>query len=190
MASVPFERNGSQGLIGNRGVPVQAKLHDLLFPVWHSGLAGKAVWPTAGWCHLRPNCSRRLHHSHWRQGIHAQAEGATGCLMPWLRPHLWYLDSFVLSIFNLSGGTAQSGRSHCSIQAEPLLNFAGRADFAERRTHETYLAFYKMIYCPSAVLTNITSKVMQTRTGRSSGTFYNVPLLKGNIFGLTFILLK
>jgi len=40
----------------------------------------------------------------------------------------------VLSIFNLSGGTAQSGRSHCSIQAEPLLNFAGRADFAERRT--------------------------------------------------------
>lgn len=41
----------------------------------------------------------------------------------------------MLSIFNLSGGTAQSGRSHCSIQAEPLLNFAGRADFAERRTH-------------------------------------------------------
>jgi len=41
----------------------------------------------------------------------------------------------VLSIFNLSGGTAQSGRSHCSIQAEPLLNFAGRADFAERCTH-------------------------------------------------------
>ena len=40
----------------------------------------------------------------------------------------------MLSIFNLSGGTAQSGRSHCSIQAEPLLNFAGRADFAERRT--------------------------------------------------------
>ena len=42
----------------------------------------------------------------------------------------------MLSIFNLSGGTAQSGRSHCSIQAEPLLNFAGRADFAERRTQE------------------------------------------------------
>ena len=41
----------------------------------------------------------------------------------------------MLSIFNLSGGTAQSGRSHCSIQAEPLLNFAGRADFAERCTH-------------------------------------------------------
>lgn len=40
----------------------------------------------------------------------------------------------MLSIFNLSGGTAQSGRSHCSIQAEPLLNFAGRADFAERCT--------------------------------------------------------
>lgn len=44
----------------------------------------------------------------------------------------------MLSIFNLSGGTAQSGRSHCSIQAEPLLNFAGRADFAERRTHLDY----------------------------------------------------
>lgn len=44
----------------------------------------------------------------------------------------------MLSIFNLSGGTAQSGRSHCSIQAEPLLNFAGRADFAERRTHYFY----------------------------------------------------
>ena len=29
----PFEGDGSQGLIGNRGVPVQAKLHDLLFPV-------------------------------------------------------------------------------------------------------------------------------------------------------------
>ena len=43
----------------------------------------------------------------------------------------------MLSIFNLSGGTAQSGRSHCSIQAEPLLNFAGRADFAERCTHFT-----------------------------------------------------
>ena len=42
----------------------------------------------------------------------------------------------MLSIFNLSGGTAQSGRSHCSIQAEPLLNFAGRADFAERCTHQ------------------------------------------------------
>ena len=41
----------------------------------------------------------------------------------------------MLSIFNLSGGTAQSGRSHCSIQAEPLLNFAGRTDFAERCTH-------------------------------------------------------
>ena len=41
----------------------------------------------------------------------------------------------MLSIFNLSGGTAQSGRSHCSIQAEPLLNFAGRGDFAERCTH-------------------------------------------------------
>lgn len=41
----------------------------------------------------------------------------------------------MLSVFNLSGGTAQSGRSHCSIQAEPLLNFAGRADFAERCTH-------------------------------------------------------
>ena len=41
----------------------------------------------------------------------------------------------MLSIFNLSGGTAQSGRSRCSIQAEPLLNFAGRADFAERCTH-------------------------------------------------------
>lgn len=39
------------------------------------------------------------------------------------------------SIFNLSGGTAQSGRSHCSIQAEPLHNFAGRAVFAERCTH-------------------------------------------------------
>ena len=45
----------------------------------------------------------------------------------------------MLSIFNLSGGTAQSGRSHCSIQAEPLLNFAGRADFAERRTHLDHL---------------------------------------------------
>ena len=33
LSSVPFERNGSQGLIGNRGVPVQAKLHDFLFPV-------------------------------------------------------------------------------------------------------------------------------------------------------------
>lgn len=44
----------------------------------------------------------------------------------------------MLSIFNLSGGTAQSGRSHCSIQAEPLLNFAGRADFTERCTHEGY----------------------------------------------------
>ena len=42
----------------------------------------------------------------------------------------------MLSIFNLSGGTAQSGRSHCSIQAEPLLNFAGRADFAERCTQK------------------------------------------------------
>ena len=42
----------------------------------------------------------------------------------------------MLPIFNLSGGTAQSGRSHCSIYAEPLLNFAGRADFAERRTHK------------------------------------------------------
>ena len=40
----------------------------------------------------------------------------------------------MLSIFNLNGETAQSGRSHCSIQAEPLLNFAGRADFAERCT--------------------------------------------------------
>ena len=40
----------------------------------------------------------------------------------------------MLSIFNLSGGTAQSGRSRCSIQAELLLNFAGRADFAERCT--------------------------------------------------------
>ena len=47
----------------------------------------------------------------------------------------------MLSIFNLSGGTAQSGRSHCSIQAEPLLNFAGRADFAERRT-QPYLVRY------------------------------------------------
>ena len=44
----------------------------------------------------------------------------------------------MLSIFNLSGGTAQSGRSHCSIQAEPLLNFAGRGDFAERRTQVEY----------------------------------------------------
>ena len=40
-----------------------------------------------------------------------------------------------LSIFNLSGGTAQSVRSHCSISAEPLLNPAGRGDFGERRTH-------------------------------------------------------
>ena len=40
----------------------------------------------------------------------------------------------VLFIFNLSGGAAQSGRSHCSIQAEPLLNFAGRGDFAQRCT--------------------------------------------------------
>ena len=48
----------------------------------------------------------------------------------------------MLSIFNLSGGTAQSGRSHCSIQAEPLLNFAGRTDFAERCTHfQETLAF-------------------------------------------------
>ena len=52
----------------------------------------------------------------------------------WLRPYLWYLDSFVLSIFNLSGGSAWSGRFYCSIYAEPLLNFAGRGDFAERRT--------------------------------------------------------
>ena len=42
----------------------------------------------------------------------------------------------MLSIFNLSGGTAQSGRSHCSIQAEPLLNFAGRGDFAQRCTQK------------------------------------------------------
>ena len=54
---------------------------------------------------------------------------------PKFRPYLWYPDSFVLSIFNLSGGTAQSGRSHCSIWAESLLNFAGRGDFAQRRTH-------------------------------------------------------
>ena len=46
----------------------------------------------------------------------------------------------MLSIFNLSGGTAQSGRSQCSIQAAPLLNFAGRADFAERRTQEATVA--------------------------------------------------
>ena len=45
-----------------------------------------------------------------------------------------YLDSFVLSIFNLSGGTAQSGRFHCLIKTEPLLNFAGRADFSQWRT--------------------------------------------------------
>ena len=52
----------------------------------------------------------------------------------------------MLSIFNLSGGTAQSGRSHCSIQAEPLLNFAGRADFAERRTQpETKSAIEQVI---------------------------------------------
>lgn len=51
----------------------------------------------------------------------------------------------MLSIFNLSGGTAQSGRSHCSIQAEPLLNFAGRADFAERRTHADRGKLFKII---------------------------------------------
>mgnify|MGYP001513166776 FL=1 len=33
LPGIPFERNGSQRLIGNRGVPVQAKLHDLLLPV-------------------------------------------------------------------------------------------------------------------------------------------------------------
>ncbi|MDO5305224.1 MAG: hypothetical protein Q4E87_06585, partial [bacterium] len=42
----------------------------------------------------------------------------------------------------LSGGTAQSGRSHCSIQAESLLNFAGRADFAERCTHLAVLTSF------------------------------------------------
>lgn len=52
----------------------------------------------------------------------------------------------MLSIFNLSGGTAQSGRSHCSIQAEPLLNFAGRADFAERRTHAEISTDAKLLY--------------------------------------------
>ena len=41
-----------------------------------------------------------------------------------------------LSIFNPSGGTAQSGRCHCSISAERLLNFAGRGDLARRRTQQ------------------------------------------------------
>ena len=48
----------------------------------------------------------------------------------------------MLSIFNLSGGTAQSSRSHCSIQAEPLLNFAGQGDFTERCTQRFQLVFY------------------------------------------------
>ena len=38
-------------------------------------------------------------------------------------------------ISSKSHGTAQSGRFHCSIQAKPLLNFAGRGDFAQRRMH-------------------------------------------------------
>ena len=62
----------------------------------------------------------------------------------------------MLSIFNLSGGTAQSGRSHCSIQAEPLLNFAGRADFAERRTHLSNVcvvtSFYQSLQAMSSFM--------------------------------------
>ena len=54
-------------------------------------------------------------------------------------PNIYYRTLFyalfnlrkLLYIIKLSGGTAQSGRSHCSIQAEPLLNFAGRGDFAQ-----------------------------------------------------------
>ena len=40
------------------------------------------------------------------------------------------------SVFNLSGGTAQSGRCHRSISAEPPLNFAGRGDLPQRRTQQ------------------------------------------------------
>ena len=36
-----------------------------------------------------------------------------------------YLDTFVLSIFNLNGGTAQSGRSHCSISPVELILQSG-----------------------------------------------------------------
>ena len=35
-----------------------------------------------------------------------------------------------------SEGAAQSGWFHCSIQAEPLLNFASRDDFAERHMQD------------------------------------------------------
>lgn len=52
----------------------------------------------------------------------------------WLKASLGYPSICSLSIFNLSGGTAQFGRCHCSIPAESLLSFAGRADLPVRCT--------------------------------------------------------
>ena len=39
-----------------------------------------------------------------------------------------------MGLLNPGDPIAQSGRSHCSISAELLLNFAGRGDFCGRRT--------------------------------------------------------
>ena len=50
-----------------------------------------------------------------------------------------------LSIFNPSGGTAQSGRRHCSISAERLINSAGRGDLMERCTHRTAIAILEKV---------------------------------------------
>ena len=51
--------------------------------------AGKLAWYGSnenvldlGSTLLRPNDPRCLHHIHWRQGIHAQAEGAARHLTP------------------------------------------------------------------------------------------------------------
>ena len=76
----------------------------------------------------------------------------------------------MLSIFNLNGGTAQSGRSHCSIQAEPLLNFAGRGDFAERRTHLCHAIDIAIEHQPDILRMQVLCDEVCMRTGKRTAS--------------------
>lgn len=55
-----------------------------------------------------------LHRGHWRQDVHAQAERPVGHPTAPSPTFLKYFDRVPLPIRNLSVGTAQSGRSHCT----------------------------------------------------------------------------
>lgn len=86
-------------------------------------------------------------------------------------------------ISSKSPGTAQSGRFHCSIQAKPLLNFAGRGDFLSGVcTVSVFELHVPANFCSTVLLSALPLSAHSRKKPSHKRTFYhNPPRIRQNV---------